>query len=330
MTEKDDFVYAPVLVPTLNRYDHFVRLVESLQRCKYADRTELVIGLDYPPSPKYVDGYNKIKDYISAGIDGFKSVHVIYHKENVGQAANTRSIVEYAASKYDRYISSEDDNVFAYSFLGYMNAMLERYKDSDDVIYICGYSYPVKWIDDRNMGIVKEQSFYPAWGVATFFSKRNEVAEYYNNQYYIKDFKEKKLMLKLLRNNKFLFCHYIHNIWRRNRIVYNDLGVSLYQICKNKFCIMPVQSLVRNEGWDGSGVNCAIDDRAAGLYMNQKLNEADIDWFRLLEKDKVRHLEKNEKIINSFLKPTILEYTKGLIKLFLLSIGIRYKKKCRK
>ena len=50
--------YAPILIPTLNRYEHFKRCVESLAKCTHAEKTELVIGLDYPPSERYQKGTN--------------------------------------------------------------------------------------------------------------------------------------------------------------------------------------------------------------------------------------------------------------------------------
>lgn len=44
--------YYPVLIPTLNRFQHFKECVESLAVCTHADKTELLIGLDYSPDKK--------------------------------------------------------------------------------------------------------------------------------------------------------------------------------------------------------------------------------------------------------------------------------------
>lgn len=52
-------VYAPVLIPTLCRSEHFIRCIESLKRNTWAQYTDVFIGLDYPPSEKYFDGYCK-------------------------------------------------------------------------------------------------------------------------------------------------------------------------------------------------------------------------------------------------------------------------------
>lgn len=63
--------YAPILIPTLNRYKHFRRCVESLSKCTHAEKTELVIGIDYPPVEKYREGWEKISEFITT-ITGFK------------------------------------------------------------------------------------------------------------------------------------------------------------------------------------------------------------------------------------------------------------------
>lgn len=41
--------YAPVVIPTLNRYDHFKACLESLEKCK----TDVYVVLDFSPSEEY-------------------------------------------------------------------------------------------------------------------------------------------------------------------------------------------------------------------------------------------------------------------------------------
>ena len=55
--------YAPVIIPTMNRYNHFYACLESLERCTGSEHTDVYVALDYPPSEKYVDGW---KEDISA------------------------------------------------------------------------------------------------------------------------------------------------------------------------------------------------------------------------------------------------------------------------
>ena len=122
--------YYPVGIPTLCRYEHFRRCVESLRNNTHANKTELVVGLDYPPSDKYKDGYEKISKYVDT-IDGFAKVTVFRHKENLGAVGNWAYVQNYIFQNYDAAIMSEDDNEFAPCFLEYMDRCLEKYADDE-------------------------------------------------------------------------------------------------------------------------------------------------------------------------------------------------------
>ena len=41
--------FYPVVIPALNRYEHFKNCVESLAKNTLTGETELIIALDYPP-----------------------------------------------------------------------------------------------------------------------------------------------------------------------------------------------------------------------------------------------------------------------------------------
>ena len=98
--------FAPVLIPTLNRYDHFRRCVESLSKCTHADKTDLHIALDYPANDSHWDGYNKIKEYLNE-VSGFKSVNIIQRDQNYGSIQNIKDAREQVFQRYDRIILSE-------------------------------------------------------------------------------------------------------------------------------------------------------------------------------------------------------------------------------
>ena len=86
--------FAPVLIPTLNRYEHFKRCVESLAHCTHADKTDLFIALDYPLKDSHWKGYKKIKQYLSE-ISGFKTITIIERERNFGAIDNFISAQKY-------------------------------------------------------------------------------------------------------------------------------------------------------------------------------------------------------------------------------------------
>lgn len=78
-------IYAPVMIPTLCRYEHFKECLESLSLCKGADMTEVFVGLDYPAKENHRPGYEKIKSYLEqVGNMNFKKIHVYLREVNYG------------------------------------------------------------------------------------------------------------------------------------------------------------------------------------------------------------------------------------------------------
>ena len=130
-------IYAPVIIPTLCRFEHFKRCIDSLSRCTGAEYTDLYIGLDFPAKDSHWPGYNKICGYVSQ-ITGFNQVIVYKREYNYGASANTHALKESIIKQYDRYIFSDDDNEFSPNFLDYMNEGLTRFKDNPNILKICG------------------------------------------------------------------------------------------------------------------------------------------------------------------------------------------------
>lgn len=245
-------VYAPVIIPTLCRYEHFKRCVDSLSRNTGAEFTELYIGLDYPFNESHVEGYKKICEYVSE-IKGFKQVHIFKREINFGPERNHHDLEDKVRKEFDRYIFSEDDNEFSPNFLEYMNACLERYKDNPNIIRICGSLFT--WgVDYKNyMSDYPYNAFpskgYNASGVGVWFDKPWQ-------NYYTKTrvLNSPKLALRIiLKGYSGAVNRFIYQLHRNSELP--DLGLRLYCVFNDKYCIFPIVSKVKNWGYDGTGLN---------------------------------------------------------------------------
>lgn len=259
--------FAPVLIPTLNRYVHFKRCVESLSRCTYADQTELYIALDYPLNETHWEGYNKICDYIKE-IKGFKDVIITKRDNNFGVRDNTRDVRKTIFEKYDRMIMSEDDNEFSPNFLAFVNWGLEKYKDDDRIFAVCGYNYPIDM-----SGYDKEYYFaneYSAWGCGIWKKKWEYVqTNIFTNEYLQSIFNSfSKLRMILSKRIEILLglkkC-------KDENIILGDTVITSYLYLNNLFSVFPKISKVRNWGHDGSGINCGT------MTDNNIFNRQEID-----------------------------------------------------
>lgn len=263
MTNNEQYIYAPVVIPTLCRYKHFKRCIDTLSECSGADKTELYIGLDFPVKEDHWEGYRRICDFLPT-ITGFKNVVVIRREENRGAIGNARDLLDIVHQKYDRYIFSEDDNEFSLNFLDYINAGLNKYRDNPEVVAICGYAEPRCSYD-----CMKTYPFnaypiigYNAWGVGVWFDKKPAFT--ITSDEILSSF---KTVFKAVKLNHGISIHRM--MYRKRSNATGDLLWRLYCAFNKKYCIYPRISKVRNWGFDGSGGNCAVQT----FYSEMKIDE---------------------------------------------------------
>lgn len=254
--------YYPIGIPTLCRYEHFKRCIESLKRNTHADKTELVVGLDYPPSEKYFEGYKKIEKYLNC-ISGFAKLTIIKHDHNLGSRENWKYIQNYIFENYDSAIMTEDDNEFSPCFLDYMNKALDIYKDHQNVLFICGYS---SFLYDSGNGIYSAKAM-SAWGMGTWKSKSEIINKFNTFDNLNSIIKDTRTSLKLFLKRPNSVNSIINQL--KQKQLYEDACNVINCLLNNYYCIFPDISLVRNWGNDGSGEHCKIDNS----FTAQKITE---------------------------------------------------------
>lgn len=247
--------YYPVGIPTLCRYEHFYRCVESLRICTHANKTELVVSIDYPSKESHWAGYNKIVDYVEH-LDGFAKITVFKQSHNLGAIENFKFVEHYIYEHYDAAIFSEDDNEFSPNFLDYMDKGLELFMDNPKVMSISGYMYLYQI--DRPLLNVFPGYGYSAWGVGEWKNKRYTYQEQGEKVYldkilfsWNKSFKLFKL--RPTNVNNLLTMKLYHQS-------YGDCFRVSEHVLEEKYSLFPRVSKVRNWGHDGSGEHCKVED----------------------------------------------------------------------
>lgn len=250
-------IYAPIIIPTLDRHEHLRKCLESLSRCTWAEETEVYVALDYPPSEKYVDGWKKNKVFLeSCGDMGFKKLHLIQREENYGtwkpgDKGNLSCLARDIRKTYDRYILTEDDNVFSPNFLEYMDKGLEKFQEDDSVINLCAFRwyFPIK--NDGNTFFRSGVSTTP-WGIGYWTKKVGPRMDYL----YFRKHLSIRNLIKVYKNNGPAFVNAFVELCnkdeRHSKSV--DQHKAIYMTLEDKCQIIPMVSLVKNIGLDGTGV----------------------------------------------------------------------------
>ncbi len=316
-------VYAPILIPTLCRYEHFVRCVESLKKNTWARYTDVYIGLDFPSKASHWDGYNKICEYLQGDFLEFASFNVIKRTENYGSGRNMSEMRDDIIKKYDRFIRTDDDIEFSPNFLEYMDKCLEHYENDDSVIAVSGYSYPVNWKVSEGSNVFLENFVVPMWGTGfwtdKFLKARHQIAE------------EKVLINKFSALGKYrksmtdaCYLDYVNDFlslkpyWLYS---ISDISMRIYCAVEGYNTVSPVVSKSRNLGFDGSGVYCqAIDQTTNGNdantynYARQGIDESNAFD---IQPDSENTVKKNRDLMNEFDKRSYRVLQKAAFKLFI-------------
>lgn len=303
---------APILVTTLCRDKHFIRLIESLKKNTWAENTEIYVGLDFPSKKEHYDGYNRILSYLKGDFAEFKGFHVIQRKKNYGSLRNMTELREYVLQSYDCFIRTDDDAEFSPNFIKYMNVCLEKYKYDKEVLAVVGYSYPVNWNVSETSTVFKQNFICPVWGVGFWKDKYNEMY-----RRIVTDKELKKIAKQVIAGNAF------KRMMRTSQSEYvdlclspdfdttlaavvSDISINMYMAINDMFVIMPVRSKVRNWGFDGSGEYCSSyqgNSRTSRFtaynypYDSQQI-DCDVD-FHIVE-DSMWAINRNRRLFNTF------------------------------
>ena len=326
---------APIIIPTLCRYEHLKRCIESLQKNEMALQTELFIGLDYPAKEAHWPGYKKIKEYLENGIEGFYKVTVITHTENKGADKNIDILRQRAYEEYKQYIFTEDDNEFSPNFLKYMNKYLEEYQDDDDVIAVTGYAYPVKYPKEDK--VYFQNVYFAAYGYGTWKKKEEVMFSEMTLENYSNMLQDRSFMKALSKKSRNQFCNFVKGMLGYGFDVIDDgeirkidINFGVWMFYRNKSMIFPTTSMVRNWGFDGSGVNCDILDVKENGGVNHRTYDFSTQYIdsigthiydEFLDGEEVKETEMK---LNNFFCLTPKEYRRTQIALILIWIlGLR-------
>lgn len=242
-------VYAPLALFVYNRPEHTRRTVEALAANTLAGQTPLHVFSDAPKSAAANSAVAEVRAYIR-NIAGFNSVTIIERETNFGLARSIIEGVTGLCQKYGRVIVLEDDLLTSPHFLSYMNDGLTRYEDEDRVMQIAGYMFPI------NLGLEEDALFLPftsSWGWATWERAwRHFDAKGTGYQRLLED---QSLRRAFDLNGKYGYFRMLESQLRGDT---DSWAIRWYLsvFLRKGLTLYPKQTLVRNIGFDGSGVNC--------------------------------------------------------------------------
>lgn len=316
--------FAPVIIPTLNRFEHFKKCIESLNENHNAENTVVYVSVDFPPSDKYVEGHDLICEYLDTAHFRFKKLHVFKQTKNLGVAntgsnnntvSNGRFLTNLVKKDFDRWILTEDDNIFAPGFLDFMNESLEFFNDDDSVFSICGYRfyYNISYCDNN---FFRQNADFNAWGCG-FWRKKMERVDKIDVSYLKRLIYNPLRVFKLWKVSNAQVAH-ICSLSKINGFKKGDNFFTIYMIDNNMVQIMPAKSLVRNIGWDESGLHCnGFEKEVIEKHLCQEIDDS--PTFEGLKGTGWEFFKENNRIISKEdfqQSPTFKTVIKYILRIF--------------
>lgn len=243
---------APVLIGVYTRLSHFRQAIEALQQNDLAEETDLFVASDYPRSDADAAAVRSVREYIDT-ISGFRSVTKIYRDSNVGTARNYNEATDQILAQYDRIIIMEDDILTGRGYLKFMNDGLDHYCNDRRVLAVCAYVWPGARFFGPSDTILLNA--YNSWGAATWrdrwysLERGPDLSKRFLSNW--------MLFWRMLLINPGLLM--MVRASARGELFAGDVDWYLNAIKDEGLVLFPKISLVRNIGFDGTGLNCGFD-----------------------------------------------------------------------
>ena len=264
-------IKAPIVLFTYNRPWHMFQVLDALANNELAKESVLYIYCDGQKKESTKEEILMIEEVrgIAKNENRFKEVLVIEQEENRGLANSIITGVSEVINKHGSIIVLEDDIIPSVGFLKYMNDALLLYSNEEKVGCIHAWNYN---LDSSNYA---ELTFFlkgaDCWGWATW----KRAWDLFNPS-----------ATELLANIESTNVQYEFVEMLKNQIKgsINSWAIrwhaSLFLF--GKYCLQPTRPIVKNIGFDNSGVHCGnmdIVQNPVDFLDIQKINIEESEWF---------------------------------------------------
>lgn len=245
---------APIALSTYSRLPHLKQTIEALKANAVAKESDLYILSD-AAKPGDEERVGAVRKYIDT-INGFKNVHLIKRKKN-SRVENNRNGLSDLLKRFGKCIYIEEDIVTAPGFLTFMNAALDTYRHNDKIFSISGYAPPIDIpADYRQDTFILRRAC--AWGMG-IWRDRFEKITYMDHAEVLKRFSAYKEVEALTKYGEDLLKMVLLDA--AGKIDALDVKIFYHQYLNDEYTVYPRKSLVKNIGFDGSGVHCEPSNR---------------------------------------------------------------------
>lgn len=244
-----------------NRPSHLRRTLISLENNNIKQAT---IFLDGPKN--YKDKVIQEEILFMIRNNPFIRLNLIKNKKNMGLAKSIYKGVNILAKMHKNTIIIEDDCVPRAEFFDFILKIIKSKSYKKNLNPICGYQFPeIQRLNKKKFYPIYLNYFIP-WGWCISSEYWEQYKKFLTNKIKLK-FEDKIVnkINKLVKNKN-------KKIWSKNFIKFN--------LINKKKIIFPSLSLIKNIGFDGSGINSKVTNKLNTEYIKPKNKLKNIDYIK--------------------------------------------------
>jgi hypothetical protein len=248
--------FTPIVLFVYNRPIHTQMVLNGLAKNPESKHSILYVfcdGAKDNSSPENIHNISMTRQIIQSE-NRFKEIVIEMHPKNLGLANSIIYGVNKVINRFEKVIVLEDDILPMIGFLKYMNTALNMYENNEDVGCIHAWNYCF------SKNSIKDSTFFlkgaDCWGWGTWKRAWDLFEE--NGQLLLNEIISSKREFEFNRRGT---QPYINMLKDQINGKNNSWAVRWHAslILKNKFCLQPTRSIVKNIGFDGTGVHCGVE-----------------------------------------------------------------------
>jgi hypothetical protein len=259
---------APIVLFVYNRPDHTRQVLEALTENPEAINSRLYIYADGPPAAAMEADIAKI-DRVRTVINSKRwcgDVTIIESKVNKGLSKSIIEGVTEVVNRHGKVIVLEDDIVPGPVFLDYMNDGLQKFEDNEKVMSISSYNY---FAVSPKIPEVFFLYLNDCWGWATW--KRGWKLFESDANRLIHAIESKKLTEQFNFGGAYDYLAMLKGVAAGN---VDSWAIRWYAsgLIHGKLSLYPKISMVKNIGFDGTGMNSGLTEYTVGNFQFASTN----------------------------------------------------------
>lgn len=264
---------APIAIFTYNRPEHTKRLLDSLKQNPEFSQSPVTIYCDGSKTDDAAESVAATRAVVER--EAPSHADVVMRDKNFGLAKSIITGVGANVDKFGKVIVAEDDLVFSKRALKFLNDALIRYENNDQAMHVAAYMYPV----NRQL---PDAFFYreaTCWGWGTW--RRAWMHFEPDATKLVSEINSRKLRFHFDVDGAMYFYQMLE---KQAAGEIDSWAIRWYAsiVLAGGLSLHPARSYVENNGFDGSGVHCNIDNR----FIVETVDHVTKSWPQAVEEDK--------------------------------------------